>query len=148
MNPSDLCIAWIKHCEGLSLAAYYDANGWAIGYGHHGPEVHEGLVWTPEQAESAVISDASAAGRAVFTLTAVPLTQGQYDALTDFVFNLGVGALHGSTLLSLLNQGQYDDVPAQIMRWDHEGQAVVPGLAARRKGEVILWNGGNPLESL
>ena len=49
VNPSDLCIAWIKHCEGLSLAAYYDANGWAIGYGHHGPEVHEGLVWFSRQ---------------------------------------------------------------------------------------------------
>ena len=144
MTPSDLCLAWIKHSEGLTLIAKNDNGKCSIGYGHRG--VPEGTVWTQEQAEAAFESDVAIAAKAVSSMVHVPLTQGQFDALTDFTFNLGAGDLHSSTLLSLLNQGRYDDVPAQLMRWDHIGQEISAGLEARRKGDVILWNGGNPLE--
>ena len=144
MTPSDLLKAWTKHCEGLTLVAKNDNGLCSIGYGHRG--VPPGTVWTQEQAEAAFESDVASAARAVTSMVSVPLTQGQFDALTDFTFNLGAGSLYDSTLLTRLNHGQYDDVPAQIMRWDHQGTEVVPGLEARRKGDVILWNGGNPLE--
>ncbi len=145
MTPSDLCIAWIRHSEGCTLVAKNDNGKCSIGYGHRG--VPEGTVWTQEQAEAAFEGDVAIAARAVSSMVHVPLSQGQFDALVDFTFNLGAGDLHSSTLLSLLNQGRYDDVPAQLMRWDHIGQEISAGLEARRKGDVILWNGGNPLES-
>ncbi len=144
MTPSDTCIAWIKHSEGLTLVAKDDNGKCSIGYGHRG--VPAGTVWTQGQAEKAFESDVAFAAQAVNKMVYVPLTQGQFDALVDFTFNLGAGDLYSSTLLDLLNQGQYDDVPAQMMRWDHIGQTVSAGLEARRKGDVILWNGGNPLE--
>jgi len=145
MTPSDLCTAWIKHCEGLTLVAKEDNGEYSIGYGHRG--VPAGTVWTDAHAEQNLAEDMATAAKAVSSMVHVPLTQGQFDSLTDFVFNLGAGSLDSSTLLNLLNQGLYDDVPAQIMRWDHEDGVVSAGLEARRKGDVILWNGGNPLES-
>lgn len=145
MTPSDLCIEWIKHSEGCTLIAKNDNGKCSIGYGHRG--VPEGTVWTQGQAEIALKNDIAFAAQAVSRMVYVSLSQGQFDALVDFTFNLGAGDLYSSTLLDLLNQGKYDDVPAQLMRWDHIGQTVSPGLQARRTGDVILWNGGNPLES-
>ena len=48
-------------------------------------------------------------------LVTVPLKQGQYDALADWVFNLGEGRLQMSTLLKVLNAGSYGSVPAQLI---------------------------------
>ena len=135
---------WIRHSEGLVLVAKDDNGECSIGIGHRG--VPPGTVWTEAQAEAAYADDKAAAERIVNALVAVPLTQGQFDALVDFTFNLGAWHLQTSTLLDELNKGMYDDVPAQLMRWDHIGQDVSAGLEARRKGDVILWNGGNPLE--
>ena len=150
MGPSEACVKLVKQFEGLSTTAYRDAVGvLTIGYGHTGPEVVEGLTWTPEQCEAQLAGDISTHAQQMEKLVTVPLTQGQYDALTDFVYNLGAGALKSSTLLRQLNLGNYDaareclywvDADGRPHGWVLAGGKVLPGLVARRKAEQELWN--------
>jgi lysozyme len=69
----------------------------------------------------------------------VALTQGQFDALVDFCFNLGAGRLSASTLLKELNAAQYTAAAEQLLAWDHAGAQVNEGLKARREAEFQLW---------
>ncbi len=154
--PSALCIAWIKHSEGCKLEAYWDVNGYAIGYGHHGADVTKGTVWTQEQADAACESDAAETAKSVLAYVKVPLSQGQFDCLVDFTYQFGAGRLATSLLLTRLNMGNYAQVPSELYRVDpvtgeQKGWIVANGklnngLIARRKGDIVLWNGGNPLE--
>lgn len=139
MNSSPACLDMIKRFEGCQLSAYADSGGvMTVGYGHTGPEVHTGLTWTQEQADEALAHDAAKAGDAVERMVKAA-TQGQFDALTDFVFNLGAGALAGSTLLQLHNHGDYAGAAAQFGRWTHCNGRILPGLILRRAGEVHLY---------
>ncbi len=70
-----------------------------------------------------------------------PLTQGQFDALVDFTFNLGQGKLANSTLLKDLNAKQYNAAALQLLQWDHAGVKEVAQLKARRQAEYNLWQG-------
>lgn len=161
MTPSDLLKAWTKHCEGCTLTAYWDRSGYSIGYGYHGPDVIEGMVWTQEEADDHLLTRIQEAAASVNQLVKVPLTQGQFDALVDFVYNEGAGSFSGSTLLRQLRAGLYDsarqsfywvDDQNQPHGWiyvrNQDGELVVSeDLIGRRKGDQILWDGGNPLES-
>jgi len=82
--------------------------------------------------------DVGDAEQAVARLVKVELTQGQFDALVDFVFNLGQGQLAESTLLKELNSGQDDAAGEQLLRWDHAGTQENAGLKARREAEFQL----------
>ena len=73
-------------------------------------------------------------------LITVSLTAKQEGALIDFCYNLGTGALQASTLRRRLNAGYYEDVPAQLMRWNKAGGRVLRGLTRRRQAEAELWN--------
>lgn len=139
MQPSQACFDLVKSSEGFSATAYPDNGAFSIGYGHRG--VPEGTVWTQEQADSALALDLSNVAAQVTAMVKVPLTQGQFDALCDFTFNLGSGALAGSTLLRLLNMGNYADAGLQILRWDMADGEHQKGLMARRQAELKLWNG-------
>jgi lysozyme len=77
---------------------------------------------------------------AITRLVKVPLTQGQFDALVDFAFNLGSGRLASSTLLSYLNAGKYDAAAWQLLSWDHAGSREIPALKTRREAEFHLWS--------
>lgn len=140
MKPSEACLALIRQSEGLRLKPYKDVAGvLTIGYGHTGTDVTPDMQWTQEIAESALEIDAQKACDAVQRQVRVPLTQGQLDALTDFVFNFGEGALQGSTLLRLLNMRQYGEVPAQLERWVYADGNVQAGLTVRRQAEARMW---------
>lgn len=136
--------AWTEHCEGCSLTAYPDNGAFSIGYGHRG--VQEGSTCTSSQAQDWLDDDLDNACDVLEREVHVPLTQGQTDALTDFIFNEGGGHFRESTMLRLLNLGDYDRVPDELRRWIYAAGEPNAGLKARREGEVILWNGGNPLE--
>jgi GH24 family phage-related lysozyme (muramidase) len=69
----------------------------------------------------------------------VSVTQNQFDALVDFVFNLGQGKFAGSTLLRGLNAGDFSGAAAEFVKWDHAGGQVVPGLLRRRLAEAQLF---------
>lgn len=140
MQPSEDAIDLVKASEGLRLQAYRDAIGvLTIGWGHT-TGVRGVQTITLDEAEQILGEDLDDAGAAVNRLVAVPLTQGQFDALTDFVFNLGAGRLAGSTLLRLLNQGDYNAAGAQLKYWIMAGGAALPGLITRRAAELALWN--------
>ena len=74
-------------------------------------------------------------------MVTVELNQNQYDTMVSWVYNLGGGNLKASTLLRVLNQGEFDGVPAQIMRWNKAGVKVLEGLTRRRQAEADLFSG-------
>lgn len=141
MQISDKGLALIKVSEGFRNHTYLDIAGLpTIGYGHKltaGESFPNGI--TEDQASAILTHDAIQAKDAVLRLVKVSLTQGQFDALVDFVFNLGSGRLASSTLLVDLNDGNYDATAEQILRWDHSGDKEVVALKARREAEVELW---------
>jgi lysozyme len=131
----------IKRFEGFRGQQYTDVAGFlTIGYGHRivPPESFPNGVSEP-QAATILTSDVSEAERAVARLVKVVLTQGQFDALVDFCFNLGAGRLAKSTLLRALNAGRYDAASEQLLVWDLAGGEVNLGLKARREAELRLW---------
>lgn len=141
MQPSQAAIDLIKAAEGLRLTAYRDSVGvLTIGYGSTGG-IKPGQTITPEQAEAMLVDDLDEAADAVRKLVTVPLTQGQFDALCSFVFNLGAGRLRDSTLLRLLNQGKYGEAAAQFRFWVMAGGEPLPGLVKRRAAERALFDG-------
>ncbi len=133
----------LKRSEGFRSRIYLDVAGFpTVGYGHRllHPESFPNGV-TEEQAAEILISDVRDAEQAVERLVKVPLTQGQFDALVDFCFNLGQGKLAGATLLHELNAGQYEAAARQLLRWDHAGSQECPALKARREAEFEFFAG-------
>lgn len=127
--------------ESCRLVAYQDVRGiWTIGWGHTGPEVVEGLVWTQEQADAQLEKDMAYAECRVNGLLAVPVTQGEFDALVDFALNVGCNAFAGSTMLKLLNEGNYAGAAEEFEKWDHAAGKVVAGLLRRREEEKNEFN--------
>jgi lysozyme len=143
MHLSAAGLELLKRSEGFRNRTYLDVAGFpTIGYGHRllHPESFPNGIGEAQAAEI-LVSDVRDAEQAVERLVKVPLTQGQFDALVDFVFNLGQGRLAGSTLLADLNSGQYEAAAAQLLRWDHAGAQENAGLKARREAEFELWSG-------
>ena len=133
-------LALIKRFEGFSPSIYTCPGGWpTIGHGHvvtgDGRERFAGGIDEPE-AEIVLRRDAAIAERAVLRLIFVPLTDGQFDALVSFTFNLGGGALQCSTLRRKVNRGEHDVVPAEFLRWVWTGGRKLKGLVRRREAEA------------
>ncbi len=121
--------------EGCRLVAYHDSVGrWTIGYGHVAG-VYAEMICTQEQAESWLLADTAWAEATVNRLVTVELTQGEFDALVDFTFNLGSGSLQHSTLLELVNKHDFTNAIKEFVKWDKAGGAVVLGLLRRRVAE-------------
>ena len=144
-----------KEWEGLVTHEYLDSGGApTIGIGHlltrsertsgkitiggQALDYRNGL--TEQQCWDLLDLDLSGSEAVVNEAVKVSLNQNQFDALVSFVFNVGDGAFRGSTLLRLLNQGQLDQVPAQLQRWVRDNGQVVQGLVNRRNKEIALWN--------
>jgi lysozyme len=132
----------IKQQEGFRSRTYLDVAGFpTIGYGHR--LIHPGsfpLGLSEAGADEILAVDVRDAEQSVERLAIVPLTQGQFDALVDFCFNLGASRLAKSTLLKVLNAGRYADAAEQLLRWDQAGGQQCPALKARRQAELALWN--------
>jgi lysozyme len=136
-------LAFTEYFEGCRLAAYQcEAGVWTIGYGHT-KGVKPGQWCTREQAEQWLIDDVAGAEAAVNRLVKVPINQAQFDALVDFVFNLGEGNFAGSTLLKRLNAGDYAGAGAQFGAWVRAGGHVSNGLVKRRKDNEELFTKGD-----
>jgi lysozyme len=111
--------------EGRRRKAYLDTKGIpTIGVGHTGPEVYIGLAWTDEQIDDALRDDVQEAEDCVNKYVTVPLTQNQFDALVSFVFNVGVMAFRKSTLLRILNTGDYVEAAACFDMW-HKPKEII-----------------------
>ncbi|HYH39940.1 MAG TPA: lysozyme [Azospirillum sp.] len=134
----------VKEFEGLYLKAYRCPAGVpSIGWGHT-RGVTMGQTTTQAQAEKWLAEDLEEAGRAVDRLVTVPISQNARGALASFVFNLGSGALGGSTLLRLLNaERPAEEVAQQFGRWTkatvNGAKVDLPGLVKRRAAEAALF---------
>lgn len=137
MTAADL----IESFESCKLTAYLDtiANPpvWTIGWGHTGKDVHQGLVWTQAQADEALDHDLLAAD-ILLNVYSPGLTGAPLEALTDFVFNIGIGHYRTSTLCQLVNAKNWAAVKTELLKWDHSNGTVVAGLLRRRKAEADL----------
>lgn len=145
MNLSNRGREFVKTNEGLKLKAYKD-NGdiWTIGYGHTGVDVKPGMVIDEEEALLILESDLTKAVLKVNKLVKVPLSQSQFDALVDFVFNIGGAAFSHSTLLRKLNAGDYLGAAEQFDRWVYDNKKVVVGLVNRRERERVMFEAETP----
>jgi len=129
----------IKKFEGCRLKAYKCPAGvLTIGYGHT-KGVTSNQIITQAEADRLFDEDIKTFENAVNSLVKVPLTQNQFDALVSFTFNLGIGALKNSTLLRLLNKGDYRGASQQFGLWVHVGKIVLHGLVVRREEEKKLF---------
>lgn len=134
------------------------AGYWTIGWGHvvldprgkqiKGAEnkalarsVYPGGI-TKTEAEVLLTDDVRRFSAGVEQLLKVTISDVKFCALVSFAFNVGVGALERSTLLRLVNEGAFDLVPAQFLRWTKAGGKELAGLKRRRNREIELWNGG------
>lgn len=137
---------FITFNEGMELEAYQDGGGvWTIGVGHTSDKhqrVYGGLTITSDRAQELLRIDCMSAQACVNESVSVPLHQWQYDALVDFTFNLGNSAFSNSTLLRLLNQGDYEAAADQFSRWVYDNGERVEGLVLRREREAALFTTG------
>lgn len=129
--------------EGFSPVIYICPAGYpTIGYGHLITEANKEQFLdgvNEDEALELLRSDVGKAERAVLRLIAVPLTQGQFDALVSFTFNLGSGALQRSTLRRKVNHEEHADVPAELMKWVWAGGKKLKGLVKRRAAEAQYY---------
>lgn len=138
-KESEVLVEAVKGFEGLRLTSYKDSAGvLTIGYGHTG-EVMAGVRITESQADEYLRHDLQRAGRTVNRL-GVCKTQGQFDALCDFVFNLGGGRLRSSTLLKKIRAGApVAEIQKEFRRWVYASGKKLPGLVRRREWEARRW---------
>ena len=135
----------IKRSEGLKLKAYRcPADVWTIGYGHtglmpDGEKVQEGCTITKAEAEEILRQDIDKFTQGVKALIKVSINRNQLGALVSFSYNVGLGSLKNSTLLRLLNEGNYLGAAEQFQLWRKAGGRVLPGLVARRAVEAELF---------
>jgi len=156
MQMSEHGLELLKQWEGFKNKVYNDSAGLpTIGVGHlltkselssgkivinGAPVPYDGGL-SDQQVLDLLSQDVTPAAQLITNKVTVPVNQNQFDALTSFTFNVGGAAFNGSTLLKLLNQGQFDQVPTQLRRWNKAGGKVVQGLVNRRENEIKLWNG-------
>lgn len=127
--------------EGLRLDSYQDVAGvWTIGYGHTGSDIKQSMTITEDQAQALLESDIAASVACVNYAVKVNINQNQFDALVDFTFNEGRGSFLRSTLLTLLNMGDFLGASGQFQKWIYAGGEVQPGLIRRRDAEAALFN--------
>lgn len=153
-NASQQCIDLIKSFEGFRANKYNDPVGHCtIGYGtllHQGncnnsdpSELPYASGITEAQATQLLVDRMNEFQRTINDSVTVELNQNQYDSLVSLAYNIGSGNFRSSTLLRILNTGNYAGVPAEIRRWTKgrvNGQLVdLPGLVTRRNREATLF---------
>lgn len=142
MKTSSVGRELVRIFEGCVLVAYRCPAGVpTIGVGHT-RGVKMGDRCTPGQAEAWLREDLADAEAAITRLVKVPLTQEQFDALASFTFNLGARSLAESTLLLLLNKGNYKAAAEQFVRWNKSNGVALTGLVRRRAAERALFLDG------
>lgn len=133
----------IGRAEGYSLEAYQDSGGvWTIGWGTtkiYGTPVFEGMVITYDQAVEFFNNDMEEVEGQVEKLVKVHLTDNQFSALVSFVYNIGIKQFSESTLLALLNKGDYAGAASEFDRWIYDDGEIQNGLISRRKAEKKLF---------
>ncbi|SCC65730.1 lysozyme [Kosakonia oryziphila] len=144
MITSEKGIRLIKQFEGCRLTAYQDSVGvWTLGYGWthpvDGKPVKRGMTIDQVTADRLLKTGLVGYENDVLKVVRVKLTQGQFDALVSFAYNVGSRALSTSTLLKKLNAGDYDGAANEFLRWNKADGQVLAGLSRRREAELALF---------
>ncbi|EKU59513.1 phage lysozyme [Acinetobacter sp. WC-323] len=144
MKASQVGINLITSFEDLVLTAYDDGVGvWTIGFGTtvypNGVKVKRGNTCTLNQAKEFFAHDLNRFEAVVNQSVKVAINQNQFDALVSLTYNIGSGAFKGSTLLKLLNKGEYQGAADQFLVWNKAGGKVMKGLVRRREAERALF---------
>jgi GH24 family phage-related lysozyme (muramidase) len=151
MDPSNACAALIKQFEGCArkqpdgtFQAYPDpgtgGDPWTIGWGSTGADIKKGLVWSQQQCDERFTEHLDEFAQGVSKLLgSTPTSQGQFDAMVSFAYNVGLGNLASSTLLKLHKAGDHAGAAAQFARWNKAAGKVLPGLTRRRAAESQLY---------
>jgi lysozyme len=157
MNVSPKAIKMIMHHEGVRQKAYRcPAKLWTIGVGHVlYPEQgklkledrmsvplrpEDDRVFSMEEVNGILRSDLARFERGVAQYCPVPLTQGNFDALVSFAFNVGLGTLQRSTLRQKLLRGDKEGAGQELMKYCMAGGKILKGLQNRRRDELVLFN--------
>jgi lysozyme len=157
VKVSAKCINQIKQDEGVRNKPYQcPALLWTVGVGHVIDPQHAKVpmadrkqlpippgwdrVLSADEIDDILRKDLARFESGVLRLIKVPLTQGQFDALVSFSFNVGLGNLQNSTLRMKLNRGDYEGASEQFLVWTKAGGRVLPGLVKRRTHEQEMFN--------
>lgn len=147
MKFSDNGIALVVYFEGLRTRPYRDCVGkWTVGIGTligDGRSLPDSWnrEFTVEECYALLREELENIERTIPKLITVELTQGQYDALVDFAYNLGLGALQSSTLRQKLNRKDYEGAAKEILRFNKAGGIIRKGLVRRRMAEMSMFLG-------
>ncbi|HAU4295918.1 MULTISPECIES: lysozyme [Serratia] len=144
MQVSNKGISLIKQFEGCELNAYQDSVGvWTIGYGWTQPvdgrKIGSGMLIDQATAERLLKCGLVQYEQGVNQLVKVIITQGQFDALVSFAYNLGLRSLSASTLLRKLNAGDQQGAADEFGKWVNAGGVRLNGLVKRREAERKLF---------
>jgi len=156
MRVSQKCINQIKQDEGVKNKPYQcPALLWTVGVGHVIDPNHAKVpfadrkalpipdgwnrVLSAEEIDEILRKDLARFEAGVLRLIKVKLTQGQFDALVSFSFNVGLGNLQNSTLRMKLNRGDYEGAAEQFLVWTKAGPKTLPGLVKRRTHEKEMF---------
>lgn len=156
MNVSDKAIKMIMHHEGLRLKPYRcPAKLWTIGVGHvlypdqgkiplnerdsYQLRSEDNRVFTQEEVNNILKADLRRFEQGVSRYITVELSQGMFDALVSFSFNVGLGTLQRSTLRMKLNRGDKEGAAEELMKYCMAGGKVLRGLQNRRIDEKNLF---------
>ena len=156
MNISARCIEDIKHHEGVRQKPYRDSVYlWTVGVGHLMYDSQARLpvdqrmavqllpqdnrTLSMEEVDAILRTDLARFERGVTTFCPVPLTQGNFDGLVSFAFNVGLGTLQRSTLRQKVLRGDIQGAADEFLKYNKAGGKVLKGLVTRRNDERALF---------
>jgi lysozyme len=156
MNISQRCLEGIKHHEGVRQKPYRDSVYlWTVGVGHLMYDSQAKLpvdqrmavqllpqdnkIFSMEEVDAILRSDLARFERGVATYCPIPLTQGQFDGLVSFSFNVGLGTLQRSTLRQKVLRGDFENAAEEFLKYTKAGGKVLKGLVTRRNDERALF---------
>jgi lysozyme len=144
MKASQACLNLIKQAEGVAKKPYRcPANLWTVGVGHligDGKSLPDSWnrTFSMEEIDALLAKDVYRFERGVERLITVPMSQGCFDALVSFSFNLGLGTLQRSTIRQALNRGDKEKALETLLKYNKAGGKILKGLDLRRKAEAKL----------
>lgn len=142
LRASNLLIQKLKEFEGLRLVAYKPTKAerwWTIGYGHSAGDVRAGMRINEEKAEDLLKRDLFFVEKFINGIPKIK-TQGQFDALVSFTYNVGIGNLKKSTLLKkIMHDAPTSEIQREFMKWVYSGGKKLDGLVKRRRWESQRW---------
>jgi len=157
VNVSPQAIRTIKHHEGVRLRPYRcPALLWTIGCGHvlypaqgrlkledrkgYALKDADNRVWTQDEVDALLRSDLARFESGVARMCPASVgSQGRFDALVSFSFNVGLGTLQRSTLRSKFNRGDFEGAAQEFLKFTKAGGKVLKGLVNRRNDEVAMY---------